>query len=197
MEGAIGEVISARVNWGEYLPDWHPWEDYRISYSARGDLGGGVLLTLCHPFDYLRWLIGEVEAVTAETRASGVLEIEVEDVAEVILNFRNGVMGHVHLDYLTRPSQHWLEVIGSEGVLRWDNADGAVRHWSNASQSWSSIEAPKGFERNTMFLEEMRHFLQVIEGKAKPVCGFEDGMRALEIVLAAYRSANLGQRVSL
>ncbi len=51
---AIGCLISARVHWGEYLPDWHPWEDYRHSYSARSDLGGGVVLTLSHPFDYLR-----------------------------------------------------------------------------------------------------------------------------------------------
>jgi predicted dehydrogenase len=196
-EEAIGRVVGASANWGEYLPGWHPWEDYRLSYSARRDLGGGVLLTLCHPFDYMRWLIGDVEAVTAEIRTSGILEIDVEDAAEVILSFGSGAMGHVHLDYLTRPSQHWLEVIGSEGTLRWDNADGAVHQWSSASQSWSTFEAPEGFERNTMFLEEMRHFLEVIEGKAEPLCSYEDGVRALEIVMAAHRSARRGQRIQL
>jgi len=56
-EGVIGRPLSARACWGEYLPGWHPWEDYRQSYSARPELGGGVILTLCHPFDYLRWLL--------------------------------------------------------------------------------------------------------------------------------------------
>src|SRR3989344_9307695 len=48
---AIGPVVSVQAHWGEHLPDWHPWEDYHKSYSARVDLGGGALLTLCHPFD--------------------------------------------------------------------------------------------------------------------------------------------------
>ena len=51
--GTIGAVTSIQAHWGEYLPAWHPWEDYRIGYAAREDLGGGVLLTLCHPCDPL------------------------------------------------------------------------------------------------------------------------------------------------
>ena len=78
-EGAIGRPIQARVYWGEYLPDWHPWEDYRDSYSARSELGGGVVLTLSHPFDYLRWLFGDVEEVLGTIGNSGSLELEVED----------------------------------------------------------------------------------------------------------------------
>src|SRR5262249_38276429 len=63
--GAIGRPVSAQVHWGEYLPGMHPWEDYRLGYAARSDLGGGVLLTLSHPFDYLRWLLGDVSHVSA------------------------------------------------------------------------------------------------------------------------------------
>lgn len=47
--GAIGRPVSARAQWGEYLPAWHPWEDYRLGYSARQDLGGGVVLTSLSP----------------------------------------------------------------------------------------------------------------------------------------------------
>jgi predicted dehydrogenase len=61
-EAAIGEPLSVRAHWGEYLPNWHPWEDYKLGYAARPELGGGVILTLSHPLDYLRWLFGEVEA---------------------------------------------------------------------------------------------------------------------------------------
>ena len=54
--GAIGRTVSARLDFGEYLPDWHPYEDYRESYAARRSLGGGVLLSQIHEFDYLCWL---------------------------------------------------------------------------------------------------------------------------------------------
>jgi predicted dehydrogenase len=62
---AIGSPLSVRAHWGEWLPAWHPSEDYRRGYRARSDLGGGVILTLSHPLDYLRWLVGEVQAVWA------------------------------------------------------------------------------------------------------------------------------------
>src|SRR5262249_50073259 len=62
-EGAIGRVIAARVEVGQYLPDWHPQEDYRQGYSARRELGGGVILDAIHEIDYVRWLLGEIVAV--------------------------------------------------------------------------------------------------------------------------------------
>ena len=196
-QDCIGEVVSVSANWGEYLPDWHPWEDYRISYSARADLGGGVIHTLSHPFDYVRWIIGEVEAISAEVYRSGILDMDVEDVAEITLRFCNGILGQVHLDYLTRPPRHWLEIIGSEGSLRWDNCDGAVRWWSAASHQWQTIAAPAGFERNELFLAEMRHFIEVVKGNATPLCSFHDGLRALEVALAAHQSAEQGNRIHL
>ena len=63
VDGEIGRVVSAHVHFGEYLPAWHPWEDYRQGYAARADLGGGVVLTQCHSLDYLPWLVGEVKSV--------------------------------------------------------------------------------------------------------------------------------------
>jgi predicted dehydrogenase len=193
--GAIGRPISARAVWGEYLPDWHPWEDYRQSYSARSDLGGGVLLTLCHPFDYLRWFFGDVHSVTGEMQRTGALEVGVEDSADVFLAFRSGVMASVHLDYHQRPAEHHLTVVGTRGTLRWDNATGGVHWWSEETPSWQEIPAPPGFERNDMFVEEMRHFLDVIEGRAEPACTLTDGTQALRVALAARQSAETGQRV--
>jgi predicted dehydrogenase len=185
------------VSWGEYLPDWHPWENYRQSYSAKQELGGGVLLTLCHPFDYLCWLFGEVREVWGEVSNSGTLEIEVEDIAEVGLRFASGVLGSVHLDYLQRPPKHCLEIVGTKGTICWDNADGAVRWWSTKTDGWITITVPEGFERNQLFLDEVRHFLKLVEGRTTTICTLEDGISALKIVLAAHRSAELGCRVLL
>lgn len=195
-EGAIGRVISAHAHWGEYLPDWHPWEDYRLSYSAQSDLGGGVLLTLCHPFDYLLWLVGEIERVFAEIGTLGALELDVEDTAEVLLSFKEGVLASVHLDYNQRPASHWLEIVGTEGTIRWDNTDGMMRYWTAVENQWQETPPPNGFERNNMFLDEMRHFIEIIDGKTTPLCSLEDGIRVLEIVLAARESATNGCRVS-
>ena len=122
----IGGLLSVRAHWGEYLPNWHPWEDYRQGYSARSDLGGGVILTLCHPLDYLLWLIGEVSALWSFSDYLGNLDLEVEYTAEIGLRFSNGVLGSVHLNYNQRPTSHHIEIIGTLGTIRWDNSDGTV-----------------------------------------------------------------------
>lgn len=184
-EGVIGRVVSVRSHWGEYLPNWHPWEDYHQSYAARPDLGGGVILTLCHPFDYLRWLLGEYAIGWAGGGTLGDLELQVEDCAEIGLKFRNGAVGTLHLDYLQQPPRHTLEVIGTAGTLQWDNADATLRVFRAGESDWQVFSAPEGFERNWMFLEEMRHFLAVVRREVQPACTLEDGVRALQLALAA------------
>ena len=195
--GEIGAVQSARAQWGEYLPNWHPWEDYRQGYAARADLGGGVILTLCHPLDYLRFVVGEVSDVWAFTARSGDLDLAVEDSAEIGLRFAHGAVGSVHLDYVQQPPVHTLEVIGSAGTLRWNAADGALSIYTPAAQSWQVHLPPAGFERNWLFMDEMRNLLALARGEVSPVCSLDDGVRALQIALAARESAVDGMRKSL
>ncbi len=195
-EGAIGEPLSVRAHWGEFLPGWHPWEDYRQSYAARADLGGGVIGTLSHPLDYLRWLLGEVSALWGFSGKISDLEISVEDVAEIGLRFTRGVLGSVHLNYFQRPGAHRLEILGSGGTLRWDNSDGAARLLL-PDQPESVFLPPDGFERNHLFLAEMRHFIQVVAGKEDPICTLEDGIKDMELVAAAHASARAGQVVPI
>ena len=196
-DGAIGDLISVRSHWGEYLPDWHPWEDYRQSYAGRKDLGGGVVRTLCHPLDYLRWLVGELESVWALTGNLGGLGINVEDVCEIGLQFDRGVLGSVHLDFCQRPPRHTLEMIGNQGTITWDNADGGVRLYRAETAAWEDFPVPDGFDRNDLFLAETRNFINMIAGSEEPVCSFEDGKRAMDVVLAVCQSSRYHQWVEL
>jgi len=195
-EGAIGEAVSARVHWGEYLPAWHPGEEWRASYAARRDLGGGAVRTLCHPFDYLRWLFGEPASVWAETSSRG-LGLDVEDAAQVGLRFASGVLANVSLDYLQRPRAHGLEVVGRRGRIVWADEDGAAYLHSAESERVTPFLPPSGFSRNSVFLDEMRHFLACLDGRERPACTLEDGVAALEIALGALEAARLGRRVTL
>ena len=192
-QGAIGRPLSFHCHWGEYLPDWHPWEDYRKSYAARKDLGGGVVLTLCHPVDYLRWLFGDVRELYAQVDKLSDLEIDVEDFADVLLRFENKVSGSLHLDYFSRPKRHDLEITGTQGVLVWDYASSAVE-LKNSKQE-KSYPAPQDYDRNSMFLAEMQHFIDVAAGKAEPLCNYADGMKALQLSQGILQSGRYHQRV--
>lgn len=185
--GQIGRVLSYRVNWGEYLPGWHPWEDYRQSYAARADLGGGVLATLCHPLDYCAWLFGEATRIWGYNGKISDLELSVDDVAEVGLTHDSGVVGSIHLDYYRRVGRNDAEIVGTEGVLRWRNDDGQVclLKPKDETEVWFPAE---GFERNWLFLDEMRHFIDVASGKAAPSCTVDDGLRSMRMIDAVRRS---------
>jgi predicted dehydrogenase len=194
--GEVGRPLSVHAHWGEYLPDWHPWEDYRKGYSARSDLGGGVALTLCHPLDYLRWLLGEVTGVWAFSSNSRALDIEVEDTVEIGLRFASGMIGSVHLDFNQRPASHRLEIVLTGGTIRWDNLDGGVEIYRAENESWKTYPSPDGFERNDLFRSKMHPFREVIKGEVMPECSLEDGIRALELVAAAHSSAKEGRIIS-
>ncbi|HVO10474.1 MAG TPA: Gfo/Idh/MocA family oxidoreductase [Vicinamibacteria bacterium] len=193
-ERAIGEVVSGNVRWGEHLPSWHPGENWRASYAARADLGGGAIRTLCHPFDYLGWLLGEADWVTAEV-ANRVLGLDVEDTAQVLVRFASGALVTVSLDYAQRPRDHRLELVGTRGRIAWSDADGAAHLLPEDSARVTTFRPPPEFSRNTMFVEELRHFLECLAGRARPLCSLSDGMAALEIVVAALESARSGRRL--
>jgi predicted dehydrogenase len=189
IDGVIGHSLSVRAHWGEYLPGWHPWEDYRQGYSGRTDLGGGVVLTLSHPLDYLRWLLGEVHEVWAFSGNLGELGVDVEDSAEIGVKFANGVIGSIHLDYLQQPPNHYLELIGTDGTIRWDYANGGVSLYRSQEKAWRNLPIQDGYERNDMFLAEMSHFYDLVRGQVKPMCSLNDGIHAMKLALAAKRSA--------
>ncbi|MDX1437720.1 MAG: Gfo/Idh/MocA family oxidoreductase [Anaerolineales bacterium] len=196
-EGAIGRAVSFRAHWGEYLPGWHPWEDYRQGYSARADLGGGVVLTLSHALDYARWLMGEVANIWAFAGQLGDLDIQVEDTAEIGLQFDGGAAGTIHLDYLQQPPRHQLEIIGTQGTLQWDASDSTARMFRPENGGWEAFPPPPGFERNDLFLAEMEHFIELVKSGTPSRCTLDDGARALELSLAALRSAEEGNLINI
>lgn len=193
----IGKVVSCQSLWGEYLPAWHPWEDFRKAYSARADLGGGVVNTLSHPLDYQRWFFGEVQSLWACTSSQSGLELEVEDTAEIGMKFENDVLSSTHLNYVQRPPEHTLKIVGSAGTITWDNADGIARLYQAETDQWQASVLPANFERNTLFMDEMKHFLNVVNGIESPVCTLDDGIQDIRVAEAVHQSAREGRMVDI
>ena len=190
----LGSALSFSSEWGEYLPGWHPWEDYRQSYAAQAQMGGGVVLTLSHPIDYLRWMFGEVRELFAVTGNASKLEIDVEDFADVNFKFQSGIIGTMHLDYYRRPKKHDLTVVCENGTLHWDYKNSIVTV-EKASGEIEAIAPPGKYERNQMYLQEMSHFLDVCEGDSNSVCSYQDGKKALIIAHGILMSGRHQERV--
>jgi predicted dehydrogenase len=152
-------------------------------------MGGGVVLTQCHALDYLPWLVGDVESVWGFTAKLGDLEVDVEDTAKIGLRFANGALGSVHLDYNRQPPVHRGDIVGTRGTIKWDLADGAVHLHTHEKNAWESYPLPAGWERNVMFMEEMRHFISVVRGEAGSSCPLEAGIKVQRLIEAVHRSS--------
>ncbi len=196
-EGALGNVIAARVEVGLYLPDWHPWEDYRQMYSAQRDLGGGVILDAIHEIDYIRWMLGEVTEVACFSDKISNLEIETEDVAAILLRFDCGAIGEVHLDYVQRAYSRSCHIIGEEGTIHWDWCEGIVRWYSAKTKKWKIYENPPEWESNKMYIDEMEYFRACIHNKTTSFLDVEQAKQVLRIALAAKHSAFVKKTVFL
>src|SRR3989338_11190999 len=194
-QGAIGRVLSARCQFGQYLPDWHPWEGYRRGYSANRKLGGGVLLD-SHEFDYLTWFLGPVKKIVTFAGKTSNLEIDVEDVSETILAFVSGAIGEIHLDYVQRFYQRNYEFFGETGTITWDvnHKKVLVKRVGDEPQE-HLLESDYDF--NTMYLEELKHFLLAVQNKLPTITPIEKGGGIVTLIEAAKISAAESRVVEL
>jgi predicted dehydrogenase len=184
---------------GEYLPEWHPWEDYRLGYSARRDLGGGPVLTFSHELDSLCWLLGRPARVTAIVTTASGLEITTEDVAEIAVQLEHGPLASVHVDFFRRPPRRAIEIVGDAGVLRWEYDDNRLLQYAPSTRAWRVEEGNPSFQRNDMYLAEIRHFVRYVQhqGPLEPLSDGHQAAAVLWVALAALRSANEGRAIEL
>lgn len=194
---SVGRVICARIQAGQFLPDWHPREDYRRGYSAKQDLGGGIILDGVHEIDYVTWFLGEVSQVFCLAGKLSSLEIETEDTAEILLRFSSGTIAEVHLDYVQRSYSRSCHIIGEAGTILWDFNEGRVELYTAENGKWQTFSQKPEYDINEMYIEETKHFLQCIEENDRPMQDINGARRVLEIVLAAKEAAKTGKAVSL
>lgn len=192
--GRIGRPLSARACCGQYLPDWHPWEDYRDFYMSREADGGGAVLDISHEIDTLRRYFGEVRQVAAMVSHLSDLEIDTDDCSELVLRFDSGVVASCHLDLVQRAYRRTLEVFGTEGTILWDYVSQSIQLYTVASAQWELVRYD--FDRNRLYLDEAARFLAACRGEERPPVDGADGLRTLKVVLAAKRASREGRTVA-
>ena len=183
--GTAGTVAHVHAWFGSWLPDWRPGTDHRRGYSARADLGGGVLWDASHELDLLVWLFGptwSVEGAVLATRSD--VGVDVEDVAIALLRSGDGVPATVRLDYVSRQYRRGLEVVGDDATVRLDWADGSIAVERADGVAVEAADAPidGSYER------EAAAFLALVRGEAPPLVSAADAAVTVRLC-AAIRDA--------
>jgi predicted dehydrogenase len=190
-QGEIGQILSVRCEIGQYLPTWRPDTDYRQGVSAQRSLGGGALLELSHELDYLRWIFGEVAWVKAYLGRHSQLEIDVEDLAHLILGFSSnrssgssGPVAALSLDFLRHDPIRICIAIGERGSLRWNGLTGTVEVYPAGGNGWQLL-CHYPHQRDDSYQAQWCHFLNCVRSNSRPLVSGEDGYAVLQIVNGA------------
>ncbi len=186
-KNTIGKLISARIEAGQYLPDWHPQEDYRKMYSSKRALGGGVILDAIHEIDYTCWFFGEAVNVMSMYGKLSNLEIETEDIAEIILKFKNGPFVNIHMDYIQRSYARSCKIIGDKGTIKWNFNEHSIKLYLAKIKKWKVFSEPKNYNLNQMYIDEVKYFLMCVNKKQPTFNNVFSGLRTLKIALKAKR----------
>ena len=152
------DVICARAMSSSYLPDWRPGQDYRKTYSAHKDLGGGVSIDLIHEWDYLTWLFGMPTECHSMINKVSNLEIDSDDLA-IYIGKNGKTTFELHLDYFGRQTQRTLDLFMVDDTIHCDLIAGKV----NYLKSGKTIKLES--ERNAFQMAEIAHFFEIINNK--------------------------------
>jgi len=188
-DGALGNPLWAAFQSSHWLPDWRPGQDYRQGYTADPKTGG-VLFDIIHEFDLANHLLGPAETLFATARNTSILDIPSEDCADVVLGHQSGIRSVLHLDYVTRPPRRTVEIGGEKGILRLDlikretvltDNDNNQRHHKTFSETSSADD----------YVDEMKAFVECVNGKASPPSDGYEALAVLEQVIAARKQCGL------
>jgi predicted dehydrogenase len=194
-DGTLGTPLHWRSSWGEYLPDWHPWEDYRESYAAQKSLGGGPALTFSHDIDLALWLFGSVQQGVSLPMPGCPLQMDGPPGVDMLLRHASGVSSNLHLDFYQRPPQRSYELVATRGRAAIDYYGGALSRYAYGDDDAVTpaeqrsagpaevVRVPEGWDRNDMFVAELEHFLGCLARDEPPEPGVETAMESVRLAV--------------
>jgi len=190
LAGAFGQILSCSFDFGEHMPFWHRYEDYAETFMAREEEGGGVVMTQIHDIDAIFSLFGRPERVYATGGRSGTLRMDAEDHATAVLDYElpSGSFSVVlNQDCLRYPPVRKYSIRGTKGCAEWDYYRNVVT-LTEFDQAARVVYSDDALERSSLFLTEMEHFLNCIEGREHPVVPLSEGVESLRIALTVKQS---------
>ena len=185
--GTLGRICNFRLMFGGYINMAGTW-------YARHDLaGGGIIMDNGpHAADLIRYLLGEIQSVSA--RCGRYQGIDVEDNAQLTFTLANGCVGTADLSWSASvPSDSYFEAYGEDGAMRldWQGLACRYRTWND----WKRID--NKLTMKDTFARQIDHFVEAIHGGQAPVLGNGEGLKSQLVIDAAYESLKTHTPVSL
>lgn len=166
---------SVRAISSSYLPEWRKNIDYRNTYSAHRNQGGGVCIDLIHEWDYLYSFFGKPIEILQFSGKYSNLEIDSDDLAVYIARY-NDFLIELHLDYFGRNTERKLEAFCEDGSYIFDIVQNKVFKDGNIVKSFEELP-------NDKYVAELRDFIALSRGEISNTNGLNHAMEVLRITM--------------
>lgn len=183
--GEIGDLKLIRSNFSQDFRKYRP--DYRSIYYAKSNTGGGVMMdALSHHINLVCYFGGKVAQVSALYDKLIFEGVEGEDCAFINLRFRSGVMGAVHGNQFQKPNEDFIELVGSDGNLKYERITGILMWSKSDSTEWKQTSIDGNW--NEILRMQANEFIDTLNGHGTLKTSLEEGLHNLSVVLGAKSS---------
>ncbi|HBR22007.1 MAG TPA: hypothetical protein DD713_05490 [Nitrospiraceae bacterium] len=188
---SFSKKLWGNLEFGFYLP--FDKKDYQNSYKAKRRLGGNLIFDGIHELDYAVWFFGEPEKVLCKKGILSTLEIDTEDHAEMIVQFKSGAVCTIHMDYLQHGYSRRCKVVCEEGTIVWDFVRGDIGRITTSNPQWVWKDMKFDIYYNQMYMDEIRYFIDCVSSGRETFNSIHQSLPALKLALAAEKSCHTNE----
>lgn len=185
-----GSVLTYSYHAGQYLPDWHPWENY-TEYFVGDSRTSGCRELMAIELPWLSKAFGSIADVTVKKGKKTMLKTGYADSYVLLLEHENGTQGAVLIDVVSRKPVRNLEIFGEDLYLRWDgSAEGLWEYCMEQKQEqridlYDSVDRREGYAQfivENAYLNEIQAFLAEVENRKPAAYGFPEDKEILALI---------------
>lgn len=194
----VGSIINIQCQVGQWLPDWHPYEDYTKAYYANNELGGGVALTLIHEIHLAIELAGVATSVCGIISQSEQLDLNVDVQSDLMIKHQSGTVSQIHLDYLQIPNHRSGLVTFENGWISYDFSEMRVVGQRADDIKPTKIWSESDYDSNLMYINQLKRFIDYTEeGRIVHQFDVTSSLESLKVVEAMFESDISATRVNI
>lgn len=178
----LGKLCGANIYNGEYLPDYHKYEDYKVTTMAQKKLGGGVINSQIHEIDYCLYLFGKSKKSFSKVGKFSDFKIDVEDYINSLIIFqKNNIAVNITMDFYQRPPIREMMITGTKKSLKWLYYRNQIIINDYKTNKIKKINFGK-FDRNQMFIDQTKYFIKLLKKKSKnKISNIDNGIEAIKV----------------
>ena len=197
-ESDMGEILNLQCQVGQWLPDWHPYEDYKKAYYARKDLGGGVSSTMIHEIHLATKFAGLPTEVFGVFSESELLKLDVDVCSDLMIRHSSMAVSQIHLDFIQKPLHRSGRISFERGWASYDF------NLNKAYGQDSSMEKPRllwdgqDYDPNQAYLDELAEFIRYVEeGRIRHEHDAASSIGSMQVLDALFESVSSGTPIRI